>query len=269
MTLKKATATLALCVPAMAAHAQDWTSSVGYQHHSSKSTLSTNPSNSSFDAISLSLTRKLDGQTFLGGSIAYNQGDSTTPRNSGTSDHVATSGAVYVVRDLGSGWVADASLGYGTLRFDGNYLNAATPTFFKVSPDFWMVGAGLTHIKPLNPSVVASVSARVSHAISNSSAHTDTAGASYAGSRTDRTSMSLGGGLIWLLGSWRPSVNVQYQRSNRNHLAGVSDKDHISYSLGLSHALSAKHTLSVGYASVAGKKFSQENSLSFALGSRF
>lgn len=269
MTPTKATATLLLCLPAMAAQAEGWTSSVGYQHLTSKSTLSTNPSDSSFDAISLSLSKKLDDRTFLGGSLSYNKGDTTVPVISGTTDHAATSGAVFVVRDLGSGFLADASLGYGTLRIDGNYLNAATPTFFKVSPDFWMAGAGITHVRPLTPTLVASVSARVNHSISKGSAHTDSSGTPYTSTKTQRTGVSLGGGLTWLLGAWTPSVNVQYQHSNRNILAGVSDQEYISYNLGLSYALSTKHTLSFGYAGAAEKKFSREKALSATLSSRF
>lgn len=269
MIIQKAAATLLLGVPAIAAHAQDWTSSVGYQHLTSKSALSTNPSDSSFDAISLSLSKKLNDRTYLGGSLSYNKGDSTTPVISGATDHIATSGAVFVVRDLGSGFLADASLGYGSLRIDGNYLNAATPTFYNLNPDFWMAGAGLTHVRPLTPALVASVSARINHSVSKGSAHTDSSGTPYTSTKTQRTGASLSGGLTWLLGAWTPSVNVQYQHSNRNYLAGVSDKEYISYSLGLSYRLSSSHTLSFGYASVADKKLSKEKSLSASLGSRF
>lgn len=269
MTLKKATATLLLSLPAIAAQAEGWTSSVGVQHITSKSTQPTNPSDSSFDAVSLSLSKQLDDRTFLGGSLSYNKGDTTSSANSGTTDHKATAGAVFVVRNLGSGYLADASLGYGTVRVDGDYLNGAAPTFFKVSPDFWMVGAGVTKILPLTPSLVGTVSARLNHSSSKSSTYTDSSGAPYSGNKTQRTGVSLGGGLTWLLGAWTPSVNVQYQHSNRNYLAGVSDKEYISYSLGLSYALSTKHTLSFGYAGAAEKKFSKEKSLSATLSSRF
>lgn len=258
-----------LCLLAITAKAEGWTSSVGYQHLSSKSQLDSNPSSGSFDSLSLSLTKKLDQRTFVGGSIAYNTGDTVTYINRGTFDHRATSGAVFVVHDLGHGFLADASLGYGGIQLNGNYLGATTPTQVQADSAFWMAGAGLTRLMPLTSSLVATFSARVNYSISKTDDYIDSVGASQTGTRGQRTGVSLGGGMTWILGALTPSVNINYQHSNRGYLAGVQDKEYLSYSLGVGYALSPKHSLSVGYAGVASKKFSSEKSLSASVSSQF
>lgn len=242
-----------------------WTASAGLSYRDSSFNLPSNKYDNESWSTNLGLTRKLDDRTWLGGTIAYNNGNSDYKSLNGETDIDTTSVSAYIIRNLAFGLFANGSIGYGKSQIDTNISNLRYDT----DADFKTASLGLTQYLPFTPNLMASINAHYTHVSSDLDKFVTNLGATVPSSDNTLNYITLGGSLTYQLNKWTPFVNLNWNKSNREFIAGTGDKDYFSYSLGTRYAITTETSIGVTLGSVFDKRNVNETSAGISLSRQF
>lgn len=257
MKMKHTLVLVSIFVLPVLSHAGDWGVTVGLSSASNRSSPPDGVSKVRTEMVNSSITNKLNQKTTLGGSFSFGSGSANNSVTDGKSNTDINNIGIFVIRDIGSLRFMNLSLGYGSVATNGSIDNENID--FSFDGNSSSVSLGLTQFVPIKSTILASLNARTSYAVSRTDAYRDSAGIIHESSKQSKSMNSIGAGLSWRYGLLTPSLNLSYVFSNREHTAGLTDKDFYRYSLGLRYNLSSDTKLNFGYGGVLDKAANKEN----------
>lgn len=242
-----------------------WTASVGLSYRDSSFNLPSNKYDNDSWSTNLGLMRRLNDRTWLGGSIAYNNGNTNYKSIAGETDLDTTSVSAYIIRHLGWGLYANGSIGYGKSQIDTNISTLS----YDADANFKTASLGLTQYLPFTRNLMASIKANYTHTSSSLDKFVTNLGAAVPSSDSSLNYVTLGGSLTYRMDKWSPFVSLDWNKASREFLTDTGDKDYFSYGLGTRYAISPETKIGLTLGSVFDKRYANETSASISLSHQF
>ncbi|NOU40260.1 MAG: autotransporter outer membrane beta-barrel domain-containing protein [Methylotenera sp.] len=247
------------------AEEKPWTISTGLSYRDSNFNLPTNKNSSEYWSTNLSLSRKMNDVTWVGGSIAYNEGNVRYKTLSGRGDTDTTSIGAFVTRNVSWGLYVTGALNYGKLDISNKF----TSTKFDTDADYTSASLGLTQYIPLSQNLMSSLNARYTHISSNVDSFVTNAGSAVGSSDSSLNFVTLGGRLDYKLQNWTPYVRLDWHKASREFIQNTGDEDYFNYGLGANYAVNTETTIGFSLDSVLEKRYANETSIGINLSHRF
>lgn len=209
------------------------------------------------------------GDWFVGGIVSYNTTRTANTETFGQSRPKATSLGGFAGRMIAPGLFAGVSLNYGNITLDGISSNGITYTTYGDKTKFLTSSVSLTQSIPLSSELGATLGARYTLVDSRSKGYIDSNGTAVAGLSRHWGFMTLGGALNWNRGEWQFSLKGDWHRANTDFVPNTGDRDYFKLGAGVTRHLSPRTSLSAGYETAVGKKFTRENTYLVNMTHRF
>lgn len=256
---------IAFSFNAIAEDEKPWTATVGLSYRDANFNLPSNKYSNDSWSTNLGLMRRLDDRTWLGGSIAYNNGNSNYKSFAGEADIDTTSMSAYIIRNLAWGLYGNASIGYGKSQIDTNISSLRYDT----DADFKTATIGLTQYLPFTVNLMGSINANYTHVSSDIDKFVTNLGAAVPSSDSTLNYITLGGSLTYRVDKWSPFVNLHWNKASREFLTGTGDEDYFSYGFGTRYTISPETNIGLTLGSVFDKRYANEASAGISLSHQF
>ena len=242
-----------------------WTATAGLSYRDTSFNQPSNKFDNDSWSTNLGLMRRLNDRTWVGGTIAYNNGNSDYKSFTGEADINTTSVSAYITRLVAWGLYANGSIGYGRSQIDTN----SSSLRYDTDADFKTATIGLTQYVPITVNLMASINANYTHVSSDVDKFVTNLGAAVPSSDNTLNYVTLGGSLTYRLGKWSPFVNLHWNKASREFLTGTGDEDYFNYALGTRYAISPETNISLTLGSVFDKRYANETSAGISLSHQF
>jgi outer membrane autotransporter protein len=242
-----------------------WTMSAGLSYRDTNFTLPTNKSSSEYWSTNLSLNRKVGEATWLGGTIAYNDGSTRYKTLNGNGDVDTKSVGAYITHYLSSGLYVNGALSYGKLDINNKF----TTTKLDADGDYNSASLGLTQFLPLNQNLMSSLKAIFTHISSNIDSFTINTGTSVGDSNNSLNYFTLGGRLDYKMYLWTPYVHLDWQKASDEFIKNTGDDNYFTYGIGANFTVNKETSVGVSLNSVFAKRYVDDVNIGINLSHRF
>jgi outer membrane autotransporter protein len=242
-----------------------WTMSAGLTYRDTNFTLPTNKSSSEYWSTNLSLNRKIGDTTWLGGTIAYNDGSTRYKTLNGNGDVDTNSVGAYITHYLSSGLYVNGALSYGKLDINNKF----TTTKLDTDADYTSASLGLTQFLPLSYNLMSSLNARFTHISTNIDSFTTNTGTSVADNNNSLNYFTLGGRLDYKMSFWTPYIHLDWLKASHDFIRNTGDDNYFNYGVGANFTVNQETSVGITLNSVFAKRYVDDVNVGINLSHRF